>query len=969
MANPSPIQLAVNYTIYFTTQATYNAALNLITARVRNNPNQAFLAPANAAKIFNFVSGVNYNIPGNTLASMGMYGTAPFFLGLPVPGAPINNPNPTGLTMDGNVSSVTIPGTGGGPATILNWVATFVFIDQVLFQAPIPLRRFIAGFESVGDSSTGAPANGYSRDSSRTMDGVGLALRENINFNYLQSVTQYVTPSNPSLSWERVYIRVRNFGAAPIDIWKSQGFPSSGAGARLYLNPNGSIDIKNVTAGNVETLIGNSGVIFTQNQFLRLDIVVGYNALASGGGGQFTLFANQIQTNNLTILQSQGGLGGNSQTHTATLLGTNQAVSATGWEIDFDDWHNAEVPVFTINGITFQVIETPTIITIAGVQYMINPPPDFMNGTHIRLQKINSGTIGSFTGNLQSANQMMQPQFSPSTSDLTSTTSGDQIVATTDAIDTSDPLGTLLCACAALVTLYYEVAGGTPSHTVLGYSIGAQGSFTGNVTDSTSLTWKSILWPGILNNIQNPTIVPFVISLTKASNTSKITVNAFQSTVQYIGVWGLEDNSMTQLPRTYVTTNAWFPTVAQAFIGPPAGPVFAAAIGGTYTGNGTEQSIQIPFPINFLWIRPIGNNNPGVKWFGASLGVHRGDGSGAIRPDLIPRMDYNTPFNPSDVFTFTVVGTALENNQNGVTYQYIAIADPSFQFMLCGAWSHNSSETSKVNDLLDPNFAPLVCFFSFDRDDNDGTTRLIYKGVGHTGSNSNKIDGTALTNSGSFSTGSITSGTDNQNADKNQVNYAAFNQTNDCSGVMIQAASYVGTGASSLVVNLTPTTGRYPLLVYVQPHNAAGFVLDPSDVAPSSRNIVNGTPSNTGITAVGMDSITVGATLNGNGVTYDVFVILGDTAGFNNGEFIAAPCQPDSLVPTPGTVNINAIVITPVGGIEFNGSTALTLLKDVSGIYQLIKGQTHDELLDRQPNQVIVPIAIPASFKTGYIGG
>lgn len=974
MATP-PIQLDINYFIYFRTQTALNAALALFTARVAGHPNQVFLAPSKAASIFNFVAGVNYNIPGGGLsATGGMYGNPPYFLGLPIPGAQIDNPNPTGLTMDGDVSSVTVPPQIGNANTILNWVATFVLVSQFPLQANIPKRRFIVGFEFIGSAEGGsAPANAYSRDSSRTMDGLGLALRETVNFNYLQPVGA-LTNTTPSVSWERIYMRVRSFGSAAIDFWKSEGFPSGNSGIRLWLNPNGTVTVKNVSAGGVETTLATSTFNFVQNQFLKLDIIVTYNSAASGGNGSIILFANQDQPSQISVSVpvASGGIGSNSQYHLQTLLGTQQAGSATGWEIDFDDWHNADVPTIFLCGQLITVIETPVMFTCvsSGIVYIIYPSPDFMNGTHIRAQKLNSGTIGSFAGNLQMANQMLQPQFTPSSAELTSTTSGDQITATTDANDTTtDAFSTVVCAAAALVTVYYKVSGGTPSHTTLGYSIGTQGSATGQVLDSVTLNWQQLLWPGLGTTNLNPTIVPFDIGLTKASNTDTITVNALQATVEYIGVWGVEDNSQTQLPRTYVTTNAWWPTIAQAFVGPPAGTVFAAAIGGTYVGNGTEQQIQIPFPIHFLWIRPVGSNNPGVKWFGASLGAHRGNGAGVLRPDLMPRVDYNTPFNPADEFTFTVVGSANENNQNGVTYQYIAFCDPSFQFMLCGAWSHNSSETAEVNNLFDPNFTPVAVFYSHDRNDNDLTIRLAYKGPGHTGTTANRVDGTALSNSGSFATGQITSGTDNQNADENQVNFCAVNQNNNCSQVMIVTMSYVGNGASSQQILFNPTTGRYPLLVYVQPHNGDGYLCDPSDVAPSSRDITNGVASNTGITAVGMDNITVGSTLNSNGITYELFVILGDTAGFNNGQFIATPCQPDSLVPTPGGINPDAIVIIPVGGIEFDGATGPSLLKDVSGIYQLIRGQTHDELLDRQPNQVIIPIAIPAKFKTGYIGG
>jgi len=957
----SIVNANVNYVIYFTSSVAYNAALDLIEDRITTNPNQAFLSPGDAASIFNFVDGVNYNIPGNLLNSTaGMYGTAPYFLGLPSPGNEIDDPDPSGVFMDGNVKSVSLPFPfifhHDGRLT-LTWCATFVLIAQFSLQCPIPLRRWAVGFEYPGAEGGSPSGVQYSRDASRTMDGIGWALRGSINVNFLQPLP---TPANHS--WERIYMRVRSFGAAKIDFWNSQGFPSVSVGIRLYLNPNGSVNVYSVNSSGTEVLLGTTAVIFVLNEFIRLDLVIEYS-----GPGSFTILIDGVIINSFTVAVIGGG-----NSHTATLLGTQQVVSATGWEIDFDDWHDADVPSIFICSTTVEAVETPTFFFCAasGTLYTIYPSVDYLNGTHVRAQKINSGTIGAFTGNIQSANQGIAPQFVDAGATLTSTTASDSITGTMDTNDTTDdPFSTILCACAATVAAYYNVAAGTPSNSVFGYSLNGT-TATKNVADGTSLAWRTFFWPGFSGNNKNPPIIPMQISLTKAANTSKITINAFIATVQYIGVWGVEDDSNTQLPRTYLTHNAQWPTIADAFIGPSAGPVFAAAVGGTYVGNGTEQSITVPFPIHFLWIRPVGNTNPGVKWFAASLSAHRGNGSGAMRPDLMVRVDYNTPFNPTDTFTFTVLGTALEVNQNGVTYQYVAFCDPSFQFNLCGAWSHISSAATKVNNLLDPTFTPVAAFYSFDRSDNDSNIRLIYKGAGHSGTTASLIDGTALSNAGLLGVGAITSGTDNQNALGNQVNYSAFNATNGCSQTMVQVLSYVGNGASSRVISLTPATTRFPLLVYVQPHNTNGFVCDPSDIAPSSRNITSGGATATAITAVGADSITVGTTLNSNGIIYEVFVICGDTAGFNNGEFIAVPCTPTSLVPTPGTIVPGAIVIIPVGGIEFDGAISPSLLKDVSGIYQLVKGQTHDILLDRQPVQKVLDIAIPdIKWKTGYIGG
>lgn len=57
-------------------------------------------------------------------------------------------------------------------------------------------------------------------------------------------------------------------------------------------------------------------------------------------------------------------------------------------------------------------------------------------------------------------------------------------------------------------------------------------------------------------------------------------------------------------------------------------------------------------------------------------------------------------------------------------------------------------------------------------------------------------------------------------------------------------------------------------------------------------------------------------------------------------------------------------------GIILGAVTPLTLLRDVSGVYTLIKGKRVDTLQDRQPGQTSIDVEIPdPTFKTGYIGG
>src|SRR5690606_26204633 len=100
----------------------------------------------------------------------------------------------------------------------------------------------------------------------------------------------------------------------------------------------------------------------------------------------------------------------------------------------------------------------------------------------------------------------------------------------------------------------------------------------------------------------------------------------------------------------------------------------------------------------------------------------------------------------------------------------------------------------------------------------------------------------------------------------------------------------------------------------------------------------------------------------------DVFIILGDNLGFNNGDFLPPTCSsgltPAPIEPEPG------INIVTEGGVQLGETTPMTLLKDVSGIYTLVPNKRNDTLYDRQESQTEIDVKIPnPGFKTGYIGG
>jgi hypothetical protein len=118
-----------------------------------------------------------------------------------------------------------------------------------------------------------------------------------------------------------------------------------------------------------------------------------------------------------------------------------------------------------------------------------------------------------------------------------------------------------------------------------------------------------------------------------------------------------------------------------------------------------------------------------------------------------------------------------------------------------------------------------------------------------------------------------------------------------------------------------------------------------------------------------MDQITVGASLNSNGVVYNVFCLPGDEVAMVNGTFFPPNCETGPGFYLPPLVPPEVAVLGD-GGLQLNGTVPLTLLKDVSGIYTMVPGKTNDTLYDRQTGQDSVDVKIPdPTAKTGFIGG
>jgi hypothetical protein len=934
-----------NFVVYFSNDADYNFAIGIA------GSNSALMSPATAAATFGFVDGVNFNTGGPLDPIKGMYGFFPYGIPSTPPGVEVNHPAPSGVFLTWDVDSVLVPGQVGtfgpaGPDMLLKWSMNIVKVANsdpgAEDVAPIPRRRWICGFEGreTGEGGQGG-ANNKSRDCSRTLDGVGIGMRNSGNYNFDKSLDEYGAVITPTKSWERFYIRPRFNGGTDVQVWASSGAISSAAGARLFIKSDLSIDVYNVTAASAFTLVANTGPILEIDFWANLDIIVEYST-GVGVNGRIRLWVNKALLVDQAITPAMGGLG-QAQNHQISRI-FNPGGAANTWEIDFDTWINAEVP---------NILGTESLTSL-----------DFLTGSHVKKHWIEAGTAVGYTGAIGSVNQMMNPpNVGTPTSTLVSSTALAQIVGLTDFINEQGPIGQVFCTGGILVNCYTTLASGSTAGQ-LGYNLAGAGVVFGSaLVEGVTARFNSVLYKTNGDKIVEDSPFPLGVVYEKANTAVVATVFGLGCEVEYIGIWGREDEPETiALPNLYLTHNAWWPSIAWSFLGPVQdGPVVVE--GGTYVGNGASQDIALPLPCHFLWIRPLSGGSAGVKWFGSCMASHESC-NGGVKPNYIQKMNFNPT---TGVTSFSIAGSDGNINANGVTYQYIAFCDPAMMFNLCGAFMH-SAAVSATNPLVIGDFEPVAAFIQYDRLDNDAVVRQMYKGPGMAGALAKVADGTTKANCVTFGVGSLASGPD-ANATGYQTMYSLWRTGNECAYVMCQAYTYTGDGTGSRVINSTPISGRFPLLVYVQPHNGIGIVKDPSDAGTTSRQITdNSSVGAAGITAVGIDTITVASGLNANGIVYDVFILPGSTDAFENGTFFPGNCIPPEIVDPPEPPE--GINILPEGGLILSGVTPLTLLLDVSGIYTIVPGKRNDTLYDRLAGQPNIDVAIPnPRFKTGYIGG
>lgn len=958
------IQYYMDYVIFFQDPGEYAIATAIA------GGNLLKLAPRDAATLF----GIPFPYPSGDMATIprGIYFLFPYTVG-----AELRFPGASGIFIDDTILTKVVPGQAGNPASswppgpdgIFTWSGNITRNNGAKTAsepAPnvIPQRRWIHGQELAESNEGGSQqTTAMCRDYSRTIDGHGWGIRGlNTTGPWSHTISEFRPGLNPRTSWERFYVRFRRKPVTNnITFWRCHGSGSNAAGAILKYQINGDVQTYNVNSISQEF---DKGLVFTPtlNVWYRIDLMLMYGAGPVPPTGIITFYVNGVLTK--TWSDSVQGMSENN-IHTSSELGRNNATADNEVEIDFDDWINADLPA-NVNATTLVFIDT-------------NYPIDWLVGSHVRVHtgiSVNAQINWAPAATALVLNQIISPDIRPAgTTEITSSTALAQVNILTDALLRSvmDTIANTIGIVASVVSIWSKNAGGTDG------KLGISGTVLTTI-DQTGAEAANKVPAFPVGQLLPAELSPLSLTHEKSNDANLDTTYMMSIICEYIGVWGPEDDPTFLFPTTRLSYlhNCRYGNTVWGYAGSqPAAPQYS--IGFTYVGNGGYQEFVLPAACHFLRIRPVTDATAGVFFHAASLGAHFG-----TTDEIVPgvRMWFDSA---SGQFKLSVTGSATTGvNIVAKTYQVIAFCDPGMRFCLASAFSHgaNSAILPKTNPLVNPNFTPLVAFFQFDFvGSGSPATGTHFKGPNDAlNSAKNMQSGNTIATVANFSVGNINSFDALHTANTGPCNFIAF-RTQDsgpagCLGnVVIQVATYTGNGAGgNRAIAITPASGRFPLLTMVWAGTNGGFTgyqRDPSHTGSNSSSINNNGVVVDGITVVGIDTISVGASLNANNVPYTIFIICGDSAGNNNGTFFSTYCgggDPPWAPPLPPGTDPNII---GSGGLILGGAVPFTVIKNASGIYTLVPGQNHDALVDRNTapsTQLNVKIPDP-TWKTGYLGG
>lgn len=796
-----------------------------------------------------------------------------------------------------------------GDTTVYHWRGKFEYTppigESVVDGQPtqpvgIARRKWVEGFEiDFKAEGNGQPSNdqynSHSRDSSRHGDGMGYAAREPLSTGYIRLIADISGTPASQASWERFYMRPRRRdGTAERFFWYAQA--NSTTILVLGITTTGAVTLYNVNGGVTPVLIGTYAGPLVLDQWYRFDIVFRTNT---------TDPVCKVYLNRALIFDATAGdLAGlkSSSNHTGSGVGVGiGSGTVDGLEIDFDDWICAEWPSSEASS----------------GRYV---GQDWVNGSKVHLIRatgFNPEQHGDWSGSTDDWRVLLQHTVGESfaaAAALSSSTALDAVVIDTDVVREVTALqGNIGIAAFNVCSLANGQA------CTFGYRLNGAALVTAARSPTTS-GWRTMMYrpSGVITPDE---VESLSLHFVKDNSGTTVRLAALLATVEVLGVFGQEDIAVEATTPEYNRNwrgihNAPYPDSPWAREGSPA-PAPVIAHGGIYTGNGTGQDLTFRIPVNWMWIRRFGDATVGfAHWWSSRRGgsVNVGESiinSVVVRAQIDPEFVGTGELEAQEQQTLVrIMGGSALINESGVTYQYIALCDPSMRYSQAGAFHHDSALSSAANALYKAGFVPLASFFTRESAVASTTDVLGYKGPGHDPAAGSILSTSETATYAEFAEGLITSKTP-LHENYNSAAYSAWRLAdgNDNAYVFVQIMSYVGNGAGARTIDLTPVSGRRPLWGLVVPHNGTSFYRDPSHSGSDSSQVSSGAVGTSGITGGGIDQIIVASGLNSNGVVYDVFVVPGGTLACNNGwscngEFIGEPGtavddDPTDVAPPP----------------------------------------------------------------------
>lgn len=824
----------------------------------------------------------------------------------------------------------------GGTTTRYYWLGQFV-LDQPAqptvghvtppSPTPPPTRRLIEGFEwgaSLGINMAQGGGITFARDAARHVGGYGMAMR-GCSFKFQYFFHNQFGMATTARNWERLYIRLRKADPSnTVIFWGTIGSAGS-QGVALAITPDNRIAIYNGTIGS-QALIGTTAPLTPwtglsdDHAWHKLDMIIRYNPNENPGPPIITDGGFQLYLDGNAVFSVDGLTGaglGQSPTQERSYLG-NPVSQTNVMEIDVDDWMIANWPGGSGAGNRF-----PLVLNGA----------DWLQGSKIVAARWKAN--GAADANWAGDGRIMLADTLNATNVLTRSSSTANAPAEAnldiDQIVARDDRQVGVTAFAIVSNISQATVG------KLGYKLNG-GAAVMTVTAGTGLqeVLKSLA-DGVSSGLSS--ISSLTARYEKANDANAAQMSYLGASIELIGTFGQEDYRTSEngpdgtpaFARFVGQHNAPYPNsiFAKASTAPPPNsPV--EIISGTYVGNGTGQDITFRTPPHFIVIRNTAAAAAPFWWWSTMQNAHRGDTQAPFV--YLARVDEDTTFVPGAAidtqqqrYRMRIVGSDANINQNAITYHYIAFCDAGARFSLAGELQHPGSGVTTIdNNLINPNFTPEAMFMFPETNDGSATATLLFKGVGVAADTVLRMTTTAqLAAALTFGLGKLTT----QNALHGLSSSPAFpyilfrraDGNNDPGqGAVMALLGWTGDGGASRTISISPATGKRPIFAVVATSDAgAGAIRDASHTTNTSTTDA-GSSSTTHITGGGIDSLSVGSSLNANGTVYAAFVLIGDATAGNggfgvDGDYIPVAVAPPADGPFPfPTLNDFIVVTTPV---------------------------------------------------------